>query len=369
MTWVLAGSVTGDRVSVCIESHVEIRIDAHHLSRRVGVAQLDRDAVREPRLEHHAESAGRIGDIGAEGVRVVAAGVVDELIGLRQPASDRLSPVTPAASTGVPPGPEPTALAPVVVSMRETRSSATAPDCRLIAGTSLAIAKLMSVSLSPCLTAPSEKTVKLTTGALVTMTAGTPVGLQHRERRRRVGRRIVGRVGRGRGDRLARLPGGGGGGAVPPPLSLPHPASAGQYEGRRPQPRDRTLHGQLHHFFGAGLRCVLHYDLVPTARYTPSGSPPLVTSSSCSCRGDGDDLLRLGVAHARQRLQFRQAGVVQVNLLDFLGRGLLGRGSRMGRWHWGRLRLRRWRLRGNLSQRRQRQAGQHRSDQEGEYAA
>src|SRR5512147_423667 len=32
----------------------------------------------------------------------------------------------------------------------------------------------MSVSLSPCLTAPSEKTVKRTMGAPVTVTAGTP---------------------------------------------------------------------------------------------------------------------------------------------------------------------------------------------------
>src|SRR5512139_539900 len=35
------------------------------------------------------------------------------------------------------------------------------------------MAKLMSVSFSPCLTAPFEKTVKLTTGAPRTTTAGT----------------------------------------------------------------------------------------------------------------------------------------------------------------------------------------------------
>ncbi len=45
----------------------------------------------------------------------------------------------------------------------------------LVPGTSLAIAKLMLLSVRPCLTAPSENTVKFTTGAPATVTAGTPL--------------------------------------------------------------------------------------------------------------------------------------------------------------------------------------------------
>ena len=71
-----------DRVAVRVEGDVVIRIDANHLARRVGVAQLDRDAVRQAGFEHHAHRAGRVGDVGAERVGVVAVRVVDQLVGL-----------------------------------------------------------------------------------------------------------------------------------------------------------------------------------------------------------------------------------------------------------------------------------------------
>ena len=55
----------------------------------------------------------RVGDVGAEGVGVVAVGVVDELIGLRGRFWIGRCLQSPRPAPALPPGPEPTLLAPV----------------------------------------------------------------------------------------------------------------------------------------------------------------------------------------------------------------------------------------------------------------
>src|SRR5512138_2131001 len=99
----------------------------------------------------------------------------------------------------------------------------------LVPGTSFAIARLTLLSVSPCFTAPSEKTAKLTTGAPATVTAGTPLACSTvNADDELVEVSLAGMA----AAALSAAPiwplGGGGGGAAPPtdPPSLPPPQPA-----------------------------------------------------------------------------------------------------------------------------------------------
>ena len=69
------------RLASGVEGDVEVRIDLDGLAARVNVAELDRNPMGAVRLEGHAAGLRRVGQVGAELVRVVAIGVVDELVG------------------------------------------------------------------------------------------------------------------------------------------------------------------------------------------------------------------------------------------------------------------------------------------------
>ena len=113
------------------------------------------------------------------------------------------------------------------------------------------MAKLMSVSFRPCLTAPSEKTVKWTTGAPVTVTAGTPLACNTENADDELV--DVSFAGLAAAVAMAPLTDPDGGGVRPAAAVAATSGERSQYEGRRPEPCDRTLHRRLHHFLGSAF--------------------------------------------------------------------------------------------------------------------
>ena len=69
----------GRGVAGCVKSEIECRIDTNHGTGRVGVGELDRDAMRAPGLEGDAVGLGRILDVRLERVGVVAVRVENQL--------------------------------------------------------------------------------------------------------------------------------------------------------------------------------------------------------------------------------------------------------------------------------------------------
>jgi hypothetical protein len=240
-----------DRVAVCIERYVEVRIDAHDLSGRIRVAQLDRDAVRESRLEDHAKGTGRISDVGAKGVRVVAAGVVDQLIGLRGwfRIGSRLQRLGQDGGTARP------------------GAHGIGTGCPLNAGNVTFPARGIAIrrryefcdrkahvgELEPLLDRAIGEDGEVDHRRASDDDGRHAVSLQHRERRRRVGRRVICRVGRRCGDRLAQVAGRRRWSNRPASAVAAASGEPGQYEGHRPQPCDRMLHGRLRHFLGSAF--------------------------------------------------------------------------------------------------------------------
>src|SRR5262245_22839115 len=107
----------------------------------------------------------------------------------------------------------------------------------LAPGTNLAIAKLMLLSVSPCLTAPSEKTVKLITGAPATVTAGIPLSCSTlKAEAELIELSLAGSVA---AAAIAALAGGGpdgGGGPVTTPLLPPPPHAPSAATTKTPAP-------------------------------------------------------------------------------------------------------------------------------------